>query len=106
MPYESDAQRKFFHTKEGMKKVGAATVKEFDQASKGKKLPEYSRDSHHPGNPGFPSHPEHSPPMCTKGSPQPGPKPSFGQADCFRGTHKSGLYRLSGKSNAHRIGKK
>ena len=42
MPYKSDAQRRFFHSK-GAKKAGIsqATVNEFDQASKGKKLPEY-----------------------------------------------------------------
>lgn len=40
MPYKSEAQRRFFHTKEGMKEVGEEKVKEFDEASKGKKLPE------------------------------------------------------------------
>lgn len=41
MPYKSDAQRRFFHSA-GVKKAGisAATVKEFDNASRGKKLPE------------------------------------------------------------------
>lgn len=43
MPYKSDQQRKFFHTdtakKEGIK---PSIVKEFDQASKGLKLPKYS----------------------------------------------------------------
>lgn len=40
MPYKSDAQRKFFHTATARKKgITAATVKEFDQASKGMKLP-------------------------------------------------------------------
>ena len=40
MPYKSEAQRKKFHQllKEG--KISAATVAEFDAASKGKKLPE------------------------------------------------------------------
>ena len=40
-PYRSDAQRKFFHS-EGAKKAGIskATVKEFDSASKGMKLPQ------------------------------------------------------------------
>jgi hypothetical protein len=37
MPYKSDAQRKFFHANE--KKLGAKTVKHWDKASKGKKLP-------------------------------------------------------------------
>ena len=39
MPYKSQAQERFFHTKTGMKKVGAAKVAEFDAASKGMKLP-------------------------------------------------------------------
>lgn len=40
MPYDSDAQRRFFHSP-GAKKAGISdkTIKEFDQASKGKKLP-------------------------------------------------------------------
>lgn len=40
MPYKSEQQRKFFHSK-GAKKAGISkkTVKEFDKASKGKKLP-------------------------------------------------------------------
>ena len=39
-PYVSDAQRRFFHSP-GAKRAGIskATVKEFDQASKGRKLP-------------------------------------------------------------------
>lgn len=42
MPYKSDAQRKFFHT-DTAKDAGitGAEVKEFDQASKGKELPEH-----------------------------------------------------------------
>ena len=41
MPYKSDAQRRFFHSA-GAAKAGItpAEVKEFDQASKGMKLPE------------------------------------------------------------------
>lgn len=43
MPYSSQKQRAFFHTdtakKEGIK---PSTVKEFDEASKGLKLPKYS----------------------------------------------------------------
>lgn len=41
MPYVSNAQRRFFHSP-GAKKAGITTsqVKEFDSASKGKKLPE------------------------------------------------------------------
>lgn len=40
MPYKSDAQRRFAHTAEGMKKIGKKNVAEMDAASKGKKLPE------------------------------------------------------------------
>lgn len=41
MPYKSDAQRRFFHTPTARKAgISAATVKEFDDASRGKKLPE------------------------------------------------------------------
>lgn len=41
MPYRSDAQRRFFHSP-GAKKAGISKseIKEFDKASKGKKLPE------------------------------------------------------------------
>jgi hypothetical protein len=39
MPYTSAKQRAYFHTKTGMKKIGAAKVAEFDRASKGAKLP-------------------------------------------------------------------
>lgn len=40
MPYTSDAQRRFFHTDTAKKQgISAATTKEFDQASKGMKLP-------------------------------------------------------------------
>jgi hypothetical protein len=41
MPYQSDAQRRFFHSS-GAKKAGIkpSTVKEYDMASKGMKLPE------------------------------------------------------------------
>ncbi len=41
MPYKSDAQRRFFHSK-GAARAGLSKVevKEWDQASKGKKLPE------------------------------------------------------------------
>lgn len=39
MPYKSEAQRKFFHTKTAKRKgITPAMVKEFDEASKGKKL--------------------------------------------------------------------
>lgn len=40
MPYKSDAQRRWAHTKKGVKALGGkAKVKEWDTASKGKKLP-------------------------------------------------------------------
>lgn len=40
MPYKSDAQRKFFHTDTAKAKgITKATVNEFDEASKGMKLP-------------------------------------------------------------------
>lgn len=40
MPYKSDAQRRFFHSA-GAKKAGISSsqVKEFDDASRGMKLP-------------------------------------------------------------------
>jgi hypothetical protein len=41
MPYVSDAQRRFFHSSGAARAgISQATVKEYDQASKGKKLPE------------------------------------------------------------------
>lgn len=43
MPYKSEAQRKWAHTKNGEKALGKAGVKEFDAASKGKKLPKKAR---------------------------------------------------------------
>lgn len=39
MPYKSDAQRKWAHTKTGMKSLGKKKVAEYDKASKGMKLP-------------------------------------------------------------------
>lgn len=39
--YTSDAQRKFFNSPAGKKEVGAATVKEFNEKSKGLDLPEH-----------------------------------------------------------------
>jgi len=46
MPYKSDAQRRFFHSP-GAAKAGLteSKVKEFDKASKGKKLPEKVKTS-------------------------------------------------------------
>ncbi len=44
MPYKSDAQRRFFHTKAARKAgISEATVKEYDDASRGKKLPEHAK---------------------------------------------------------------
>lgn len=40
MPYKSDAQRRFFHAAEKRGEISPKTVKEYDQASKEKKLPE------------------------------------------------------------------
>lgn len=40
MPYKSDAQRRKFHALEAEGKISSKTVKEFDKASKGMKLPE------------------------------------------------------------------
>lgn len=40
MPYKSDAQRRFFHAAEARGDISPKTVNEYDQASKGKKLPE------------------------------------------------------------------
>jgi hypothetical protein len=39
MPYKSDAQRKKFHAMEARGEISPKVVKEFDKASKGKKLP-------------------------------------------------------------------
>jgi hypothetical protein len=40
VPYTSDAQRRFFHTDTAKRKgIKKSTVDEFDQASKGRKLP-------------------------------------------------------------------
>jgi hypothetical protein len=42
VPYKSEAQRKKFHVLEDQGKISHKTVAEFDQASKGKKLPEHA----------------------------------------------------------------
>lgn len=39
-PYSSDAQRRLFHSKGRPKGISKADVAEYDQASKGKDLPE------------------------------------------------------------------
>jgi len=41
MPYKSEAQRKKMHQLEKEGKISHATVKEWDVASKGKKLPKH-----------------------------------------------------------------
>ncbi len=45
MPYKSDKQRKYFHAAEERGEISPKVVNEFDQASKGKKLPEYVKGS-------------------------------------------------------------
>lgn len=40
MPYKSDAQRRKFHVMEDRGEISPKTVHEFDESSKGKKLPE------------------------------------------------------------------
>ncbi len=40
MPWASDKQRRFGNSPTGKAKMGAKVVNEFNQASKGKKLPE------------------------------------------------------------------
>lgn len=40
MPYLSNSQRRLFHAKEARGEISPSTVNEFDQASKGMKLPE------------------------------------------------------------------
>lgn len=45
MPYKSEAQRRWAHTKEGMKALGGKkAVEEWDRETKGKKLPERVSD--------------------------------------------------------------
>jgi hypothetical protein len=43
MPYKSDAQRKFMHAAMDRGEIKPSVVKEYDRASKGKKLPEHVR---------------------------------------------------------------
>lgn len=40
MPYKSDAQRRWAHTKAGKKALGAKRIKKYDKLAKGKNLPE------------------------------------------------------------------
>ena len=41
MPYKSEAQRKWAHTKSEIKALGKKTVEEYDKKTKGKKLPKH-----------------------------------------------------------------
>jgi hypothetical protein len=41
MPYKSDAQRRYFHAAEARGEIKKKTVHEFDEASKGRDLPEH-----------------------------------------------------------------
>lgn len=45
MPYKSDAQRRYFHFAESTGKISPDVVNEFDQASKGKKLPDHVKSA-------------------------------------------------------------
>lgn len=44
MPYKSEKQRRYFHAAEARGEISHAVVNEFDQASKGKSLPEAISD--------------------------------------------------------------
>ena len=43
MPYKSQAQRNYFHAAARRGEISQSVVKEFDRASKGKKLPKRKR---------------------------------------------------------------
>lgn len=47
MPFKSEAQRKFFHAAQDRGDIPQSTVKEYDEKSKGKKLPEKLHPSKH-----------------------------------------------------------
>jgi hypothetical protein len=47
MPYKSKKQRRWAHTPAGESALGKAGVKEWDKASKGKKLPEKAKKKKH-----------------------------------------------------------
>ena len=47
MPYVSDAQRGFFHANVGKNGITQAMVNEYDQASKGMKLPHRAERAKH-----------------------------------------------------------
>ena len=49
MPYKSKAQRGYFHAMEEKGKFSHDMVHHWDQASKGKKLPEHAK-KHHEGS--------------------------------------------------------
>ena len=52
MPYVSDAQRRFFHTKTARKAgITKKMVKEYDEASRGKKLPKKKKRNRKLGKP-------------------------------------------------------
>jgi hypothetical protein len=40
MPFKSDSQRRFMNSPAGIKALGKKKVEEYNEASKGKKLPE------------------------------------------------------------------
>lgn len=44
MPYKSEAQRRFFNSPEGKKKLGEEEVEHWNEVSKGMKLPEKAID--------------------------------------------------------------
>lgn len=108
MPYESDAQRRYFNSPAGKAKIGAKTVAEFNKASKGMKLPERKGD----GDEGAPpkTYKEHEvrekAEMGAGYQAHESGRSRIGQAHTFSGTKKAGQYRMSGHPNAHRIGGK
>ena len=54
MPYKSDKQRRFFNSPTGKAKLGAEKVAEYNEASKGMKLPEAKEPKHVEKMPGLP----------------------------------------------------
>jgi hypothetical protein len=47
MPFKSNAQRKWANSPTGKKELGKKTLDEFNEASKGKKLPEKIKSKKH-----------------------------------------------------------
>ena len=47
MPYVSDRQRRWAHTRTGIKALGKETVKEYDEKSRGLDLPERKQKMKH-----------------------------------------------------------